>query len=86
MLAQELQRAHNVAAPALHIPIQFRAQRFGLLDRRGRLATGEVRGKRHKPHLCEPVAGLLKRLRQPPPLVQHQDPWPFATLGCKSQS
>lgn len=73
VLAQELQRARNVAAPPFYLLIQRRAQYFRFLDRRSRLATVEVGGERDEARLREPVADLAKRLRQSPPGKQRDD-------------
>src|SRR5205823_1956748 len=81
VLAQDLHRSRDVAAPALNIPIQHLAQSFGFLDRRGHLAAVEVGGERHEARLREPVADSPKRLRQSPPCMQYQHPWSAAMLG-----
>src|SRR5216684_1810132 len=81
VLAQNLHRSRDVAAPPLHIAIQRRAQRLRFLDRRGRLAAIEVGGERHEARFREPVADLPKRLRQSPPRMQDQHPWSAAMFG-----
>ena len=63
VLAQEPQRARDVAAPLLWLLIQRGAQRFSFLDRVSRLAAIEVRSERDEAGLREPVAGLAERLR-----------------------
>src|SRR5438270_7299026 len=81
VLAQNLHRSRDVAAPPLHIPIQRRAQRLRFLDCRGRLAAVEVGGERHEARFREPVTDLPKWLRQSPPGMQDQHPWSAAMFG-----
>src|SRR5947208_1202019 len=81
VLAQDLHRPRDVAAPPLHIPIQRLTQRLRFLDRRGRLAAVEVWGERHEARFREPVADLPKRLCQSPPGMQDQHPWAAAMFG-----
>src|SRR5256884_8533384 len=78
LLAQDLHRSRDVAAPPLHIPIQRRAQRLRFLDRRSRLAAVEVGGERHKARFRESIADLPKRLRQSPPGMHDQHTWSAA--------
>src|SRR2546421_6947028 len=80
LLAQDLHRSRDVAAPPLHISIQRGAQPLRFLDRRGRLAAVEVGGERHEARFREPVADVPKRLRQSPPGMQDQHPWSAAML------
>src|SRR5713226_2612723 len=81
VLAQDLHRSRDVAAPPLHIAIQRRAQRLRFLDLCSRLAVVEVWGECHEAGFREPVADVPKRLRQSPPGMQDQHPWSAAMFG-----
>src|SRR2546423_810564 len=81
VLAPDLHRPRDVAAPPLHIPIHRLPHRWRSLDRRGRLAAVEVWGERHEARFREPVADLPKRLCQSPPGMQDQHPWAAAMFG-----
>src|SRR6185437_8954481 len=80
VLAQELHGSANVTAPLFHLFIERPAQLLRLLDRRRCLAMVEVRGERHEARLRQPVAGQPDWLRQPPPLMQNDNPWPRSAI------
>src|SRR5260221_2472062 len=81
VLAQDLHRSRDVAAPPLHIAIQRRAQRLRFLDRCGRLAAVEVWGERHEARFRETVADLFEDVGEAPPGMQDQHPWSAAMFG-----